>query len=71
MKSNWNNIIFSLFMMMIWGLIMVVIAFAGENKRKARHTFLIKCFSPMSDSPEIIDAYNNKQSKHKNMGNND
>jgi len=57
MKINWNKIIFSLFMMAVWGMIMVVIAFAGENKRESRHDFLINSFSPMSDSDEIVEAY--------------
>lgn len=54
---NWPKLIFFVIMVSVWATVMVMFVKLGTDHKEAEQKRLRDSYSPMSDSPEIQEAY--------------
>lgn len=64
MRVNWEKLIFCVIMMAVWLVVMFSFLKIATDKKENRQKYLRESFSPMSDDPEIKEAFNSIKCKN-------
>jgi len=57
MRVNWQHLIFAIVMISVWAVVMFSFLKIASDHKEDRQENLRENFSPMSENPEIQEAY--------------